>query len=247
MEDTWVGLNSFMVTHLWWHLALFYMSQGREQRVLEIYDRHCWAVAKHYSQDQVGAVSLLARMEIAGIEVGERWHDLADHLAARARDTVLPFLTLQYVYGLARAGRAEGAELVDSVRAAANTARGDREVWRDVAVPAAEGLYAHARGDFDTAWRRLSIAMPRMLEAGGSHAQRDLFDQIILDAAIKSGRSTVAQQLLERRRASDPDGVPVNAALATVYARLGLSQLALAARGRAAVTRARHASSLSRE
>jgi hypothetical protein len=32
MQDTWVGLNSFMITHLWWHLALFYLSQGRATR-----------------------------------------------------------------------------------------------------------------------------------------------------------------------------------------------------------------------
>jgi Flp pilus assembly protein TadD len=243
MQDTWVDLNSFMITHLWWHLALFYLSQGREQRVLEIYDRHCWGVAKHYSQDQVGAVSLLARMEIAGIDVGERWQDLADHLAARAQDTVLPFLTLQYVYGLARAGRREAAALLESVRAAANDATGDREVWRDVALPASEGLYAYARGEFDAAWRRLAVAMPRMLEAGGSHAQRDLFEQILLDAAIKSGRSTLAQQLLEERRRSDPDGVPVNTALGGVYARLGLPQLAQHALERAARTRVRHAGS----
>ena len=24
--DTWTELNSFMVTHLWWHLTLFYLS-----------------------------------------------------------------------------------------------------------------------------------------------------------------------------------------------------------------------------
>jgi Flp pilus assembly protein TadD len=173
--------------------------------------------------------------------VGERWQELADHLEARAHDTVLPFLTLQYVYGLARAGRREAEELLHAVHAAANAQRGDREVWQDVAVPAAEGLYAHARGDFDAAWRRLSLAMPRMLEAGGSHAQRDLFEQILLDAAIKSGRSTSAQQLLEQRRQSDPDGVPLNTSLGAVYARLGLSQLAEQALGRAALTRARHA------
>jgi predicted Zn-dependent protease len=241
MQDTWVGLNSFMITHLWWHLALFYLSQGRERRVLEIYDRQCWAVAKHYSQDQVGAVSLLARMEIAGIDVGERWQELADHLASRVHDTVLPFLTLQYVYGLARAGRREAEQLLASVRAAAADSRSDREVWQEVAVPAAEGLYAHARGDFDAALRRLSSAMPRMLEAGGSHAQRDLFDLLLLDAAIKSGRSTSAQQLLEERRRSDPDGVPVNAALGSVYAQLGLAHLAQQARARAALTRTRHA------
>ena len=92
------------------------------RRTLELYDRHCWGVAKDYSQDQVGAVSLLARLEIAGIDVGTRWQDLGDHLAPRAHDTVQPFLTLQYLYGLARAGRAEAAALLESVRRAAERA-----------------------------------------------------------------------------------------------------------------------------
>jgi hypothetical protein len=79
-----------------------------------------------------------------------------------------------------------------------------------------------------------------MIEAGGSHAQRDLFEQILLDAAIKSGRSAPAQQMLELRRQSDPDGVPVNTALSLVYDNLGLLDLADQARVRAASTRLRH-------
>ena len=241
MQDTWVGLNSFMITHLWWHLALFYLSQGRNAAVLEAYDRHCWGVAKNYSQDQIGAVSLLARMEVTGIEVGERWQDLGSHLAARARDTVLPFLTMQYIYGLGRAGRVEAEELLESVRQrAAKAAPFVREVWRDVALPACEGLYAHARGDFDGAWRHLGTAMPRMIEAGGSHAQRDLFELLLLDAAIQSGRLVAAQQMLELRRGADPDGVPVNNALRDVYSKLGLADLAEQRAVRAALTRSRH-------
>jgi hypothetical protein len=241
VADTWVDLNSFMVTHLWWHLCLFYLSQGRQARVLDIYDRHCWGVAKFYSQDQVGAVSLLARMEIAGIDVGARWQDLADWLTVRAHDTVQPFLTLQYLYGLARAGRVEADELLEAVRLVARQApKFTQEVWQQVALPACEGLHAYAHGDFDAAFRHLSAAMPRMLETGGSHAQRDLFEQILLEAAIKSGRSILAQQLLEQRRASDPDGVPVNRALSCVYDALALPTLAAQARGRAAATQLRH-------
>jgi hypothetical protein len=241
MKDTWTGLNSFMSTHIWWHLALFYLSQGRNARVLEIYDRYCWAVAKNYSQDQIGAVSLLARMELAGIDVGERWQDIGEHLVVRAHDTVLPFLTMQYLYGLARAGREEADALLRSVRHAADGAPlFAREVWQDVALPACEGLRAFAHGQFDAAWRHLSVAMPRMIEAGGSHAQRDLFEQILLEAAIKSGRLAVAQRMLEFRRTSDPEGVPVNSALADVYAKLKLPDLADQARVRAALTRSRH-------
>jgi len=239
--DTWSGLNSFMLTHIWWHLALFYLSQGRDGEALEVYDRHCWGVAKDYSQDQVGAISLLARFEMAGIEVGSRWADLADYLAVRANDTLQPFLTLQYLYGLARAGRPQAETLLLAVRERAQRApEFSREVWREVALPGCEGLYAYARGDYHQAWHRLGAALPRIAEAGGSHAQRDLFAQISLDAARRSGRLRVAQQMLELRRAADPHGVPVNAMLAVVYAELGLTALADQARARAAATRRRH-------
>lgn len=49
-RDDWTGLNSFMDTHLWWHLALFYLSQGKFDAALAIHDDHCWAQAKDYSQ-----------------------------------------------------------------------------------------------------------------------------------------------------------------------------------------------------
>ena len=241
VADTWTDLNSFMVTHNWWHLALFYLSQGRDSEVLDLYDRQIWGVAKSYSQDQIGAVSLLTRCEIAGVDVGSRWQDLADHLEARAHDTLLPFLTLQYLYGLARAGRAQADTLLESVRRHAETASPQaRAVWREVALPACEGLYAYAHHDYDLVWRHLGAALPRMLEVGGSRAQRDLFEQILLDAAIRSGRSTIAQQLLEQRRSAEPHGVPVNNALAAVYAELGLPGLAEQARQRATITRSRH-------
>jgi len=233
VQDTWTGLNSFMDTHLWWHLALFYLSQGRFDAALALYDDHVWALEKDYSQDQVGAVSLLARLELAGVAVGDRWGDLAERLAARADDVVQPFLTLQYLYGLARAGRPEADALLAAVRRAALDAPAFvRETWREVALPAAEGLVAHARGDYPAALQGLRAALPRLAEIGGSHAQRDLFEQLILDALIRADRLSEAQQALELRRGFDPDGVPLNRILAEVYDRLDLAGEAAKARGR---------------
>jgi tetratricopeptide (TPR) repeat protein len=233
VRDTWTGLNSFMDTHLWWHLALFYLSQGRFDQALDAYDQHCWTQEKDYSQDQVGAVSLLARLELAGVEVGDRWNDLADHLAKRGEDVVQPFLTLQYLYGLARAGRAETDPLLAAVRRMTTHApEFTRAAWRDAALPAAEGLVAHARGDFEAAVQGLRTALPRLIEVGGSHAQRDFFEQIALDATIRSGRLGEAQQVLELRRAFDPDGVPLNRTLADIYDRLDLPAEAAKARAR---------------
>jgi tetratricopeptide (TPR) repeat protein len=193
-SQTWVGLNSFMYTHNWWHKALFHISLGDHQAVFDAYDHHVWGVEPTYSQDQVGAVSLLARMEVAGLDVGDRWEKLAEYLSVRATDTVQPFLTLQYLYGLARAERAEADRLMQAVVDKAMTSTAfDRLVWHDVALPAARGMLAHARGNYADAARFLGQAHPRLTEIGGSHAQRDLFGQLLLDAHMKVGNWQIAR------------------------------------------------------
>jgi hypothetical protein len=220
-QKTWVDLNSFMYTHNWWHKALFHISQGDEAAVFDAYDNHVWGIEPDMPQDQVGAVSLLARMEVAGMDVGNRWEDVAEHIKGRAQDTTLPFLTLQYLYGLARAERAEAGRLMQAVEDRAATTMGwDRLVWRDVALPAARGVLAHARGDHAAAAKCLTIANPRMAEIGGSHAQRDLFGQLLLDSHLKLGNWEIARQMLEMRRIWDPDGVPLNRALTLVDQKL---------------------------
>jgi tetratricopeptide (TPR) repeat protein len=237
VAETWAGLNSFMRSHNWWHLALFYLSLGRHDDVRRAYDTHVWGLAKDYSQDQVGATSLLARMEFAGVNVGARWGDVAERVALRGADTVNPFLTLQYLYALARTRRPEATTLMQAVKArAADPSQHDHIAWRDVALPAANAIMAHANQGWDTAISEMARALPRMSECGGSHAQRDLFEQIHLDALVQDGRASAAQQVLEMRRTYDPDGVPLNLLLGDVYDRIGLPSLATEARARAAHT-----------
>ncbi len=232
MRGRWETLTSFMYTHHWWHLALFYLSQGREAEALAAYDDHCWSRERDLSQDQIGAVSLLARFDFAGLEVGRRWDEVGDRLRARASDVTNPFLSLQYLYGLARAGRAAEADrLLSAIGAEADRA-GAEPVWRDVALPVARGLAAHAAGDPETALGLLEAPLGRLAEIGGSHAQRDLFEQVLLDCLLRTGRLGRAQQVLEQRRGYDPDGAPLNRLLAGVYDGLGLPTLGDRARAR---------------
>ena len=238
---TWTGLNSFMLTHNWWHLALFALDLGQHDEVLRLYDQQVWGVVKEYSQDQIGAVSLLARLELAGVDVGERWQDVADYLAPRTHDHVLPFLDLQYLYGLARAGRPEADVLVRGIEthcasfAAAGTsgdaanpaskqafARAANEVWQHVCLPAGRGLMAHAQGDYARALAELGTALPRLMEIGGSHAQRDLFEQIHLDALMRCGRWSSAQQLVQRQLAGQPESARIKRLARRVYEALRL-------------------------
>lgn len=232
VSGDWADLNSFMHTHNWWHLALFYLSRDRQDDALAVYDSHVWGREKDYSQDQIGAASLLARMEFAGIDVGERWQDVADHVARRGADTTSPFLALQYLFALERARRPEAATLLAAIEARATTPAHDRLAWDEVALPAARGIAAHARGEAALAARHLGRALPRLQEIGGSHAQRDFFEQIHLDALIRAGALSPAQQVLELRRGYDPTGIPLNRQLAQVYEGLGLPGEAARARAR---------------
>ena len=230
VSGTLTGLNSFMVTHNWWHVALFLIELGRDAEALEVYDREVWGVVKDYSQDQIGAVSLLARFELAGIDVGTRWDDVSGYLVQRTADHVLPFLDLQYLYGLARAGRPEADVLLRNIEAHAPRAPlSVRAAWEHVCVPAARGLVAHARGDFASSIEGLGMALPRLLEIGGSHAQRDLFEQVYLDALVRAGSQatlTGAQGMLQQQFNGQPESLRLRRQASAVYARLGLEQLA---------------------
>ena len=241
VRDTWVGLNSFMLTHNYWHLGLFYMSQGRFGDARALYDDFIWGADKDYSQDQIGAVSYLARLEFAGADVGDRWRDLGDYLAVRTDDVVQPFLSLQYLHGLARAKRGEVAVLFAAIEKVASRAPPhSRDAWALAAVPAAQGIIAYSRGAYAEAVRHFDAALPHLMSIGGSHAQRDLFEQLHLDALMRAGDHARAIAKLEERRRCDPDGAPLNTLLAQQYRALGRENDAAAAEARATATRIKH-------
>ena len=226
VSATWSGLNSFMVTHNWWHQALFAIELGQDEEALRLYDTQVWGVVKDYTQDQINAVSLLARLELAGADVGARWQDLGNYLAQRLDDHVLPFLDMQYLYGLARAGRREADQLLRNIEAYARHASAQQQAaWRRVCVPASRGLLAHARGRWHEAVEELGLALPRMVEIGGSHAQRDLFAQIHLDAMVRDGQLSGAQHLLQQQLSAQPESARLRRHARHLYAALRLDSL----------------------
>ena len=174
-SDGWNNLTSFMYTHLWWHLALFYLSQNRITHALQVYDQHCWTRERSFSQDQIGAVSLLVRLELAGAEVEERWAELAEWLVPRRDDVSQPFLTLQYLYGLLRAKRSEGQHLLKKIEQLSPRDVLDYRTWNLVGVPLARGIDAYLKHNDIESISYFDSALPHLQDIGGSHAQRDLF------------------------------------------------------------------------
>jgi len=205
--DTWNELNSFMFTHNWWHLALFELAEGDATAALRTFDDRVWGVQPDYSQDQINAVSLLSRLECAGVDVGDRWQRLRPHLEGRADDVLQPFVTMHYLYGLTRSGSPGADNLLALIESQVDGAfvPGNEALWANVGIPCARGAHAHARGDHEQAATLLLAVRERLPELGGSKAQRDLFEQWLVHALLKCSRLREARPLLAQRRKTEPD------------------------------------------
>jgi tetratricopeptide (TPR) repeat protein len=190
-----------------------------------------WGVAKEFSEDQINAISLLARLELHGVDVGARWSEVSPYLEQRLHDHFVPFLDLHYLYALARAGKQSAVtEMLASLEDRAERAKPfEREAWADCAVPAAHGLAAHARGDYAEAARLLGQAMPHLQPIGGSIAQRALFGAIHLDALIRSGWNDAAVKILQADERERPAVPFTKRALADLYRKLGRAEQAMTA------------------
>jgi hypothetical protein len=224
--DTWANCNSMLYTHNWWHVALYYLEKLDIQKVLEVYDTHLWGRAwKESPKDQVGAIQVLLRLELRGVDVGDRWQELASYLIPRIHEHALPFQDLHYIYALARAGQAElVTEMLKSMKAHAKSVNPYiQPTWTEVAVPAARGMVAHARGDWEKATLWLRPVLSRLYQIGGSHAQHDLFEQVYLEAWLRAEQNHQALHLLAHRVAARRYIPTIERGLALTYNKLGLT------------------------
>jgi tetratricopeptide (TPR) repeat protein len=200
--QNWAHCNNFSY-HMYWHLALFELELGRTGAALDLYDREIRADRTDDYRDLANGASLLARLEIEGVHVGRRWEEMAEIASRRVSDRRLVFADLHYVLALTGAGRDDEAmSLIGSLRDDARSGRGhDGYVARKVGFAAAAGLAAFRAGDFTRAARLFDQVLPELTAVGGSHAQRDLFEQLAIESMTRSGDTTRAVMHLERRLA----------------------------------------------
>uniref|UniRef100_A0A9E8CQB2 Tetratricopeptide repeat protein 38 n=1 Tax=Bosea sp. NBC_00436 TaxID=2969620 RepID=A0A9E8CQB2_9HYPH len=187
--------------HIFWHLALFRLERGETSEVLRLYDEEIRAEPTDDYRDIANGASLLARLDYAGVDVGERWEELAAKAEGRIHDGRLVFADLHYALSLLGAGHADGAEaiargLIEDAKAHPSGER--RDAARHGAL-AAFGLIAFHEGDYDEAARLLGSARNGLIAIGGSHAQRDLFEQAYAESLIRSGEHERAAEILGER------------------------------------------------
>lgn len=198
LEDAASFLNDYNLFrgHLWWHLCMFKLSDARYDEVLELFDRELYPRPSTFYLDIQNGVSMLARLEFQGVDVGlERWERLAQASLQSATRCTLWFTAMHHVMALMRSGRLSAVRSTCEYLESAGSASEQAALAHDLSVAAA----AFYQGRHGEALDRMLALNQRHGELGASHAQQDLYDQIMVTAALQLGDLPRVRQLLKAR------------------------------------------------
>ncbi len=215
LAPNWEGAHNLQ-HHLWWHCALFTLEHGDYAAVLELYDTRFRNLAAPLTVaspdvyiDVQNAASILFRLQRLGVDVGNRWDELADKAEARIGDCQSAFTLPHWLMALTATGRTAAAErMIDAMRSFGNGPGTVPPIVRDYVLPIAEAQLACAAGRYADAVALMRPAIGGMYQLGGSHAQQDVLEQLFVDAALKAGSTADVRLALEHvasRRAIPPE------------------------------------------
>jgi tetratricopeptide (TPR) repeat protein len=194
----------YFKNHLLWHLALLHLAEGDYARGTRLFESVFGRIPIAIASDLQDSVALAWRLDLFGHPDPARWA----HLGAAARRWLdLPLLLFHDLHvgmALSAAGDWTSAELqLDRLRQRSKKSR--NPTLGEVVVPLMEGLHAFARGDYAQSVARIEPLESRIVEVGGSHAQREVFHDTLLAAALRGRLAERAIPLLERRLAKRPN------------------------------------------
>ena len=197
--------DSFFAVHNWWHLALFKLEQDRHDEVLAMYDASIGGPGSGVVLDMIDQSALLWRLALRGVDVGERWQSLAERWAPHAAAGNYAFNDLHAMMAFASAGRSElAAQLREAQRVALDGNGDNRDFTAEVGAAATRAVQAFVAGDHATVVALLRPIRSTAHRFGGSHAQRDLLDLTLVEAALRSGDRPLAAALAAERAAMRP-------------------------------------------
>jgi hypothetical protein len=205
LQSGWDMANN-LKHHLWWHQAMYHLELGDMSRVLTVYDTRFRDLDSPLTQavpdlyiDVQNAASMLFRLSRHGVDVGDRWLELADKAEARIGDCQSAFTLPHSMMALAATRREAAARrMILSMRDYAQGPGINARLVGDIAIPVSQAVLAHGLGQYEQAVALMRPVLGEMYRLGGSHAQQDVLEQVFLDAALKSGLEDDRLMIIER-------------------------------------------------
>jgi tetratricopeptide (TPR) repeat protein len=203
-RDTWAA-GSFLACHNAWHLALYHLELDDHDEALALYDRAIGGTGSAVVLDMIDASAMLWRLMLRGVDVGGRWQTLAERWAPLADAGWYAFNDLHAMLAFVGAGRqADQRRLLEAQRQVVSEGGDNAMFTREVGHPAALAVAAFGDGDHRQAATLLRSIRDHAHRFGGSHAQRDLIDLTLLEAALRIGQPGLALGLAAERQAQRP-------------------------------------------
>lgn len=203
--DAW-SRESFFAVHNWWHLALFFLDRGEIDEVLRLFDGPIHGAHSTVVLDMIDATALLWRLHLRGIDLGSRWQTVADGWAPIAGAGNYAFNDWHAMMAFVGADRPRAQQaVIDSLEAAA-AGEGDTAAFaREVGLAVARAVQAFGQGRYADTVELLRPVRSHAQRFGGSHAQRDLLDLTLIEAALRADLQPLAAALAAERLARRPE------------------------------------------
>lgn len=186
--------------HLIWHQALFLLADGRRSDALALHDEIIRPGADPQG-DALGGVadsaSLLWRCRLHDGDEAFDWRAIADLADGAFPKPGVAWVDVHRAMALAALGDEVGlGKLLDGL---AEADKRGHTIAGDVVAPTVEALSAFGQGDYATAAAGLEAVRDRLVELGGSNAQRDVFEETLVEAHLRAGNLERAFELLNDR------------------------------------------------
>ena len=185
--------------HLSWHQALFELATGRYQRASELYESNIRpAVTEKRVTVLSDSASLMWRMQMyGGTSAPFPWQEVCGLAAPAAAGPGPAFRDAHAALALAGGGDdATLDRLLERLRLAGEA--GD-PLAAEVTLPLVRGIAAFAHGDYSEAVAQMEPVFPQLTRIGGSHAQREVFEDTLLEAFLRAEEYDKAENMLRSR------------------------------------------------
>ena len=208
-EALWSTPGHMNQVHIWWHKSLFHLELGQYDVALALYDGPMRATQRPVALSITNATALLWRLDTLGCDTGDRWLEQAELWQDHADGKSLVFADIHAAMAELRSGQEPLVERrLEAMRETAASGLEAAGLYRTVGIPVVEGLEAFHRGVYAETVELLMPVRVDLWQIGGSHAQRDIVDWTLTEAAVRAGQRDVALSLAYERLATRPRSAP---------------------------------------